>query len=76
MTPERWQRIEELYHAGARRPRTRRAAFLAAACPDDEAIRREVESLLAESESDDGFLAETGARRCRRMRSPTLSARP
>ena len=35
-----------------------RAAFLAAACGDDEAMRRDVESLLGESESDDGFLAE------------------
>ena len=34
-----------------------RAAFLAEACRDDEALRREVESLLEESVSDDGFLA-------------------
>ena len=27
-------------------------------CPDDEAMRRDVESLLDESDSDDGFLAE------------------
>ena len=58
MTPERWKRIEELYHAARARPAAERAAFLANACSDDEAMRRNVESLLAASESDDGFLAE------------------
>ena len=32
MTPERWKRIEELYHAALARPPAERAAFLAAAC--------------------------------------------
>ena len=62
MTPERWKRIEELYHEARARPPAERAAFLADACSDDEAMRRNVESLLADSESDDGFLAEAGAR--------------
>ena len=58
MTPERWKRIEELYHEARARPPAERAPFLADACSDDEAMRRNVESLLADSESDDGFLAE------------------
>jgi eukaryotic-like serine/threonine-protein kinase len=58
MTPELWKRTEELYHAARARPPGGRAAFLAEACPDDESLRREVQSLLAESESDDGFLDE------------------
>src|SRR5580765_721913 len=57
MTPERWAQIEELYHAAHTRPPGERAAFLAEACRDDEALRREVESLLREQVSDDGFLA-------------------
>ena len=56
MTPERWQRIEELYHAAHSRPAAERAAFLAEACHGDENLRREVERLLNES-SQDGFLA-------------------
>jgi len=56
MTPERWKRIEEFYHAALARPPGERAAFLAHACPDDESLRRDVESLLAEEEPDDGFL--------------------
>ena len=58
MTPERWKRTEELYHAARARSPEQRAAFLAEACAEDEALRREVESLLSEPESDDGFLAE------------------
>ena len=58
MTPERWQRVEKLYHAAYATPASDRAAFLAAACGNDEAMRRDVESLLEESESGDGFLAE------------------
>jgi serine/threonine protein kinase/Tol biopolymer transport system component len=57
VTPERWKRTEELYHAAWIRPAAERAAFLAAACPDDEGVRREVESLLNESAFDDGLLA-------------------
>jgi len=56
MTPERWRQIEELFHAARARPPGERTAFLAATCPDDE-VRREVELLLDEPESDDGFLA-------------------
>ena len=56
MTPERWKRTEELYHAARAQPPGGRAAFLAEACPDDESLRRDVESLLAEEESDDEFL--------------------
>jgi serine/threonine protein kinase len=56
MTPERWQRVEELYHAAYARPAAERAAFLAEACRGDERLRREVESLLNEP-SHDGFLA-------------------
>src|SRR6187431_3286320 len=57
MTPERWKRTEELYHQARARPAADRKAFLAATC-SDAALRRDVESLLDESESDDGFLAE------------------
>src|SRR5262245_24006901 len=47
MQPERWQRIEQLYHAALERNANERATFLAAACAGDEALRREIESLLS-----------------------------
>jgi eukaryotic-like serine/threonine-protein kinase len=46
MTPERWREIERLYYAALERSAEERAAFLAETCGDDEALRREVESLF------------------------------
>ena len=63
MTPERWKRVEELYHAARTRPPGERAAFLAEACRDDEALRRDVESLL--NEPSEG-LRTMDSSRCRR----------
>jgi len=36
MTPERWKRVEELYHAARTQPSGERVAFLADLCRDDE----------------------------------------
>jgi Tol biopolymer transport system component len=55
-TPDHWRRVEELYHAACARDAGQRAAFLADACAGDEALRREVESLLAQPASAQGFL--------------------
>src|SRR4029453_9777097 len=57
MTPERWKRVEELYHAARTRPSGERLAFLDAVCPDDESLRRDVESLLNEPSPAEGFLS-------------------
>jgi len=48
MRPERWQQVEELFHAALECEPERRTAFLAKACQDDLELRREVESLLAQ----------------------------
>jgi serine/threonine-protein kinase len=58
MTPERWRRIEELYHAALARNAHERALFLRDACAGDDGLRLEVESLLAQSASAEAFLAE------------------
>src|SRR5262245_62103286 len=52
MNPERWLQVEELYHAALEREPESRAAFLENACGDDQELRREVESLLAQGEPD------------------------
>jgi eukaryotic-like serine/threonine-protein kinase len=49
MTPERWRRVEEIYHAALARDARDRALFLEDACEGDGALRRDVESLLAQS---------------------------
>jgi len=48
-TPDRWQRIEALYHAALERDPASRAAYLDGACGNDAELRREIESLLAEA---------------------------
>jgi Tol biopolymer transport system component len=55
--PERRQRIEELCDAALDRDPRERTAFVAAACGDDEALRREVEALLSHAGRAEGFLA-------------------
>jgi serine/threonine protein kinase len=55
--PNRWDTVERLYHAALARPVERRPAFLADACAGDDALRREVESLLAQPTSADDVLA-------------------
>ena len=56
MTDERWPRVKALFQAAVERPAEERDAFLAAATGDDEALRREVESLLTSDTSDVSFL--------------------
>ena len=53
---ERWPRVKALFQSAADRPDGERAAFLAAATGGDEALRREVESLLTWDASDRSFL--------------------
>ena len=56
MTGERWARVKALFQVAVERPIEERGAFLAAATGDDEALRREVESLLRSDTSDESFL--------------------
>ncbi len=56
MTDERWQRVKALFQAAVERPVADRTAFVAAAADGDEAVRREVESLLASDAAADSPL--------------------
>ena len=56
MKPERWQKIEGIYHAALEREEGQRAAFLNEACGGDESLRREVESLLTQEGETGSFL--------------------
>ncbi|HEY8203613.1 MAG TPA: protein kinase, partial [Pyrinomonadaceae bacterium] len=56
MTPERWQKVKEIFQAAQDRRPADRALFLAGACGGDDALRKEVESLLASSEKDGSFI--------------------
>ena len=61
MTPERWQQINQLFHSALAHERGQRAAFLAGACAGDEALRAEVESLVAAHEQAESFIERPAA---------------
>ena len=56
MTPERWATIEKLYHEALAQDTADRGRFLADACAGDEALRRDVRSLL-EHDGSAAFLS-------------------
>jgi uncharacterized repeat protein (TIGR03803 family) len=59
MAPERWHTIERLYHDALHRAPNQRHKYLEASCGSDEALRREVEGLLALEERAQGFLEKS-----------------
>lgn len=56
MTPERYQQIGRLYHAALELSQSERAVWLDRECAGDEALRREVESLIAADEQAENFI--------------------
>src|SRR6267154_1447194 len=56
MTPERWQKIEQMYHAALEREESQRSAYLREVCVGDEQLLQEVESLLAQENRAEEFL--------------------
>src|SRR4051812_15227242 len=54
--PERRRRVEDVCDAALVRHVRERATFVAAACADDEPLRREVEALLAHAQTAERFL--------------------
>ena len=56
MTPERWIRVEELFHAALERSPEQRQAFLDSECGADAGLRRDVELLLAKGVQAGSFL--------------------
>ncbi len=75
---DRWRQIEEMFHRALEREEPDRAAFLDEACAGDAALRREVESLLAE-EAESGFMEtpamEGEARELAQEKRPRLEGR-
>ena len=56
MSSERWRRIDDLCNLALARPADQREAFLIESCAGDDALRREVESLLAHEPDADRFM--------------------
>jgi len=58
---DRWQQINQLFHSALAHERDQRAAFLVQACAGDEALRAEVESLVASHEQAESFIERPAA---------------
>ena len=56
MKAERWQQVNDLFQSATERAPEERATFLEEACRGDEALRREVQSLLASFERAENFI--------------------
>src|SRR5712692_7581169 len=56
MDAERWKQVDRLLRAALERPREERDAFLRQTCVDDDALEREIRSLLAAQEQAGSFL--------------------
>src|SRR5262249_4524016 len=56
MASERWEQVKRIYDSALRREASERAAYLDQACAGDEALRREVESLLTYESQAEGFI--------------------
>ena len=56
MEPDRWQRVERVYHAAIPLKPAERETMLQEACEGDQALRAEVESLLQYGDQPSAFL--------------------
>jgi len=56
MEPERWLRVEQLYHSALKVAADQRATFLKTECQNDDDLREEVESLLECEKSSADFI--------------------
>ena len=66
MEPERWRHVEKLVELALQRPDKERISFLREACGDDEALRLEVMSLLAQEEPAAAFIETPAVEMIRR----------
>jgi len=61
MATDRWRQVEDLCHAALARPAEERRPFLVKACEGDEALLKEVESLIAQESVAEAFMSVPAA---------------
>jgi serine/threonine protein kinase len=67
MEPDRWRRVEQLYHSAMELGEGERAKYLENSCSGDESLRREVESLLEHAGKAADFLELPALERMARL---------
>ncbi len=58
MKPERWSKVESIFHKALEADESRRGSVIEELCAGDEALRREVESLLAHHSDSASFIEQ------------------
>jgi len=58
MDPERWKRIQQVYHSALERPFDERSPYLDQACGSDEHLRQTVNTLLKQTACTDGLVGD------------------
>lgn len=76
MTPERWQRVKEIFQSAIQRSPDNRSAFLMNACRGDEALRKEVQSLLDANEKSGEFIDSPAYEAAAKSMSEQAELRP
>src|SRR5215210_5860597 len=56
MTPERWQQVKDVFNSAINYRPEERSLFISRVCSGDEALRSEVESLIASHEESGSFI--------------------
>src|SRR6202034_4398164 len=75
MKPERWSKIESIFHKAVEADESRRGSVIEESCAGDEDLRREVESLLAHHSDSATFIEKPAfADQVNTNRAPTAAA--
>ena len=61
MKPDRWSKIEQVFHAALQRKPHDRASFLNQSCAGDSALYDDVKALLTSYENDDNFFEDSAS---------------
>src|SRR5437867_11662954 len=61
MTPERWQQIDQLFHAALQCEPNQRAAFVVESCGGDKLLQKEIDDLLAAHDRSENFIETSAA---------------
>ncbi len=56
MNQDRWQRLDQLFHAALDQPRENRASYLSTACGDDQSLRQELDAMLEHHDQANSFI--------------------
>ncbi len=72
MDPERWRRVEDVFHRAVSLPRVERDALIAKECGDDDALRAEVMKLITADDSPNALVDQFDSGALRPREDPLI----